>query len=78
LKIVRVNQRRSDVFSFFALKLALTERRNKPHRRHEISTRLCRAGWIAFYLADQALYDGQHVELVARFAGSVVSGFAPR
>jgi len=36
------------------------------------------AGWIAFYLADQALYDGQHVELVARFAGSVVSGFAPR
>jgi hypothetical protein len=36
------------------------------------------AGWIAFYLADQALYDGQHIEFVARFAASVASGFTSR
>jgi hypothetical protein len=36
------------------------------------------AGWIAFYLADQALYDGHHVGLLARFVGSVASGFAFR
>jgi hypothetical protein len=36
------------------------------------------AAWIAFYLADQALYDGQHVAQVARFAGSIASGFASR
>jgi hypothetical protein len=36
------------------------------------------AGWIAFYLADQALYDGHHVRLLARFVGSIVSGFAFR
>jgi len=36
------------------------------------------AGWIAFYLADQALYDGQHVAVAARFAGSIASGFASR
>jgi len=36
------------------------------------------AGWIAFYLADQALYDGQHVALVARFVGSIASGFTSR
>ena len=34
------------------------------------------AGWIAFYLADQALYNGDHVDLVAKFAASVVSGFS--
>jgi hypothetical protein len=36
------------------------------------------AGWIAFYLADQALYNGDHVEIVTRFAASVASGFAFR
>ena len=33
------------------------------------------AGWIAFYLADQALYDGRHVRLVAGFARAVGEGF---
>ncbi len=33
------------------------------------------AGWIAFYLADQALYDGYHVGLLARFLVAVVTGF---
>jgi uncharacterized membrane protein YeaQ/YmgE (transglycosylase-associated protein family) len=36
------------------------------------------AGWIAFYLADQALYDGHHVRLIAGFIGSIASGFAFR
>jgi hypothetical protein len=36
------------------------------------------AGWIAFYLADQALYDGHHTRLVARFVGSIASGFTFR
>jgi hypothetical protein len=36
------------------------------------------AGWIAFYLADQALYDGHHVGLLAKFVASVASGFAFR
>jgi hypothetical protein len=34
------------------------------------------AGWIAFYLADQALYNGDHVDMVAKFAASVASGFS--
>jgi uncharacterized membrane protein YeaQ/YmgE (transglycosylase-associated protein family) len=33
------------------------------------------AGWIAFYLADQALYDGSHARMIAGFVGSIVSGF---
>jgi hypothetical protein len=33
------------------------------------------AGWIAFYLADQALYDGSHVRLLSGFARSIASGF---
>jgi hypothetical protein len=36
------------------------------------------AGWIAFYLADQALYDGRHTRLVAEFAGTIASGFTSR
>jgi uncharacterized membrane protein YeaQ/YmgE (transglycosylase-associated protein family) len=36
------------------------------------------AGWIAFYLADQALYDGYHVSMIAGFVGSVASGFGFR
>jgi hypothetical protein len=33
------------------------------------------AGWIAFYLADQALYDGRYVRLAAGFARAVGDGF---
>jgi uncharacterized membrane protein YeaQ/YmgE (transglycosylase-associated protein family) len=33
------------------------------------------AGWIGFYLADQAIYDGHHVRLVAGFVAAVVAGF---
>jgi len=55
------------------------QRRKNPRHTHAMKFLLAfAAGWIAFYLADQALYEGQHVELVARFAGSIVSGFAPR
>jgi len=34
------------------------------------------AGWIAFYLADQALYNGEHVHMVAGFVDAVAAGFA--
>jgi hypothetical protein len=33
------------------------------------------AGWIAFYLADQAIYDGRHVRLFAGFIGAIVKDF---
>jgi hypothetical protein len=33
------------------------------------------SGWIAFYLADQAIYDGDHARLVAGFLGAIVAGF---
>ena len=33
------------------------------------------AGWIAFYLADQALYDGHHVRMVGGFVKAVGAGF---
>jgi uncharacterized membrane protein YeaQ/YmgE (transglycosylase-associated protein family) len=36
------------------------------------------AGWIAFYLADQALYDGYHVGMMTGFVGSIASGFGFR
>ena len=36
------------------------------------------AGWIAFYLADQALYEGMHVRLVAGFLGAIAIGFGFR
>jgi hypothetical protein len=36
------------------------------------------AGWIAFYLADQALYNGHHIRLVAGFVESISSAFAFR
>jgi len=33
------------------------------------------AGWIAFSLADQAIYDGRHVRLAARLVASIAAGF---
>jgi putative NADH-flavin reductase len=36
------------------------------------------AGWIGFYIADQALFHGNHVRLVASFFGSIASAFAFR
>jgi uncharacterized membrane protein YeaQ/YmgE (transglycosylase-associated protein family) len=36
------------------------------------------AGWIAFYLADQALYNSHYTRLLAGFAGAIASGFAFR
>jgi hypothetical protein len=33
------------------------------------------AASIAFYLADQALYDGRHVMMVGRFVGAIGAGF---
>jgi hypothetical protein len=33
------------------------------------------AAWIAFYLADQALYDGRHVRMVGGFARAIGQGF---
>jgi dolichyl-phosphate-mannose--protein O-mannosyl transferase len=60
-------------------KLSLTKRHQNPGYTHAMKFLLAfAAGWIAFYLADQALYDGQHVALVARFVGSIASGFTSR
>jgi hypothetical protein len=67
IRVTRVHQRRSDLFNSFALKLGAMK-----------ALLAFAAGWIAFYLADQALYDGHHVRLLARFVGSIVSGFAFR
>ncbi len=36
------------------------------------------AGWIAFYLADYALYHGYHAQRVAEFLGAIATGFAFR
>jgi hypothetical protein len=36
------------------------------------------AGWIAFYLADQAIYNGHHAQRVGEFIGAVATGFAFR
>lgn len=36
------------------------------------------AGWIAFYLADQAIYNGYHAHRVGEFLGAVTTGFAFR
>jgi hypothetical protein len=33
------------------------------------------AGWIAFYLADTAIYDGRHVRVVGSFVRAVGVGF---
>ena len=33
------------------------------------------SGWIAFYLADQAIYDGHHVRLFAGFIRAIGVGF---
>jgi hypothetical protein len=33
------------------------------------------AGWIAFYLADQALYGGRHVRMVGGFVRAIGAGF---
>lgn len=33
------------------------------------------AGWIAFYLADQAIYDGHHVRLFTGFIRAIAGGF---
>jgi hypothetical protein len=33
------------------------------------------AGWIAFSLADKALYDGRIVQDLARFAQAIAAGF---
>jgi hypothetical protein len=33
------------------------------------------AAWIAFYLADQALYDGRHVMMVGGFVRAIGAGF---
>jgi hypothetical protein len=67
IRVARVQQRRSDLFNSFAHKLGAMK-----------ALLAFAAGWIAFYLADQALYDGHHVGLLARFVGSVASGFAFR
>jgi hypothetical protein len=65
IRIAPVHQRRSDLFNSFALKLGAMK-----------ALLAFAAGWIAFYLADQALYDGHHVRLLAGFVGSIASGFA--
>jgi hypothetical protein len=36
------------------------------------------AGWIGFYIADHALFYGNHVRLVASFLTSIGSAFAFR
>ena len=36
----------------------------------------CVAGWIAFYLADQALYNGHYVQQLGEFAGAVGAAFS--
>ena len=36
------------------------------------------AGCIAFYLADQALYNGHYVQQLGEFAGAVGAAFAFR
>jgi hypothetical protein len=36
----------------------------------------CAAGWAAFYLADQALYNGHYVRQLGEFAGAVGAGFS--
>jgi hypothetical protein len=33
------------------------------------------AGWIAFYLADQAVYNGRHVRFLGGFVRAVGGGF---
>jgi hypothetical protein len=33
------------------------------------------AGWIAFYLADTAIYDGRHIRVVDRFVRAIGAGF---
>jgi hypothetical protein len=71
MKIVRV--------TYLVFLRSSSPRNDATSRTHAMKFLLAfAAGWIAFYLADQALYDGQHVQLVATFAGSIASGFAPR
>ena len=36
------------------------------------------AGWIAFFLADQALYNGYYVQQMGEFARAVGAAFAFR
>ena len=36
----------------------------------------CAAGWVAFYLADQALYNGHYVQQLGEFAGAVGAAFS--
>ncbi|HEX5232808.1 MAG TPA: hypothetical protein VFW56_11280 [Bradyrhizobium sp.] len=36
------------------------------------------AGWIAFFLADQAVYNGYYVQQMGEFAGAVGAAFAFR
>lgn len=38
----------------------------------------CAAGCIAFYLADQALYNGHYIQKLGEFAGAVGAAFAFR
>jgi hypothetical protein len=33
------------------------------------------SGWIGFYLADKAIYDGHHVRLIAGFVRAIAEGF---
>jgi hypothetical protein len=33
------------------------------------------AGWMAFYLADTAIYDGRHIRVVGRFVRAIGAGF---
>jgi hypothetical protein len=33
------------------------------------------AAWIAFYLADQAIYDGRHIRMVGGFVRAMGAGF---
>lgn len=36
------------------------------------------AAWIAFFMADQALYNGYYVQQIGEFAGAVGAAFAFR
>jgi hypothetical protein len=38
----------------------------------------CASGWIAFYLADQALYNGRYIQLLGDFAAAVSTAFVFR
>jgi hypothetical protein len=60
------------------LRAAFLQRNFKLLLSHKFPMKVMLAlasGWIGFYLADQAIYGGDHVRLVAGFLGAVAAGF---